>query len=83
MVRLTLYVRSYCHLCTDMVQAVTAQRERFGFELEVIDIDEDPQLEARYGQWVPVLSAGDQELCHYFLEPQALERYFGAGKNPI
>ena len=45
------------------------------FELEVIDVDGDPRLEARYGERVPVLMAGDGELCHYHLDAAKVNEY--------
>jgi glutaredoxin len=72
---LTVYSREYCHLCHDMVAALEALRLIHGFELEVIDVDEDAELERRYGEKVPVLLAGERELCHYFLDPAALDAY--------
>ena len=38
------------------------------FELEVIDVDTDPALAARYGSRVPVLACADTELCDYRLD---------------
>jgi len=67
-VALTLYSRSYCHLCDDMVAALEPLRLEFGFGLAWVDVDRDPALEARYGERVPVLAHGDAELCHYFLD---------------
>jgi hypothetical protein len=51
----------------------------------VIDVDSDPALEALHGERVPVLFAGDQELCHYHLDAArviaALEAHAAAGSN--
>jgi hypothetical protein len=39
------------------------------FEIDVLDVDADPELEAKYDELVPVLAdAEGQELCHYFLD---------------
>ena len=35
------------------------------YELRLIDVDADAALEARWGDKVPVLLDGDDELCHY------------------
>lgn len=72
---LTLYARSYCHLCEDMAQALLPYQQRYGFEVEVVDIDRDEHLQALYNDKVPVLSDGQQELCHYFLDEAVLKRY--------
>jgi hypothetical protein len=46
-------------------------------QLQCVDVDRDPELIARYGHKVPVLTGPDQsEICHYFLDPQALQAYF-------
>jgi len=73
---LTLYTRSYCHLCEDMHKALLPYQERYGFELELIDVDSDAQLERRFDELVPVLMAGEKEICHYFLNEDALLNYF-------
>lgn len=73
--QLTLYSRTYCHLCTDMEAALEAMRKDFDFVIEVIDVDADPALEARYGELVPVLVHGDTRLCHYFLDEPAVRRH--------
>jgi glutaredoxin len=66
---LTLYGRAYCHLCDDMAAALAPLLAEFGCELEVVDVDAAPELEARHGERVPVLCHDGVELCHYFLDP--------------
>ena len=75
--RLTVYARTYCHLCDDMIAALRALQGRFAFEIDVVDVDSDAALEVRYGEKVPVLmSAADgHELCHYFLDVPAVTAY--------
>jgi glutaredoxin len=68
MASLTLYGRAWCHLCDDMRAALEPMLAEFGAHLDVIDIDSDPALEARYNDWVPVLVHENVELCHYHLD---------------
>lgn len=72
MIALTVYARTYCHLCDDMIAGLRGLQERFAFELSVVDVDQDAALESSYGERVPVLvlrQPGDErELCHYFLD---------------
>ena len=74
----TLYSRSYCHLCDDMLAALKAMQDGAEeFTIEVIDVDADPALVARFDELVPVLF-GDlaaPELCHYFLDREAVTAY--------
>ncbi len=72
---LTLYGRSYCHLCDDMAVALEGLQGPLDFSFSVADVDADPHLEAAYGELVPVLvDAQGEEICHYFLDIAALRR---------
>lgn len=66
--QLRLMSRGYCHLCHDMEAALQPLLQEFGVALEVLDVDADPALEAKYDELVPVLLLGEEELCHYFLD---------------
>ena len=77
----TLYSRGYCHLCEDLLAALQSWQARHApgvqFDIAVIDVDADPALVARFDELVPVLfgDPAQPELCHYFLDGCALERY--------
>lgn len=75
MICLTLYSREYCHLCHDMQTQVESLRPEFSFELSVLDVDADAQLEARFNELVPVLMHDGHELARYRLETEALRAY--------
>ncbi len=73
--RLTLFARTYCHLCEDMVRELEPFAAELGFSLAQVDVDSDPALDARYGEKVPVLvDAEGREICHGFLDIEALRR---------
>lgn len=79
MTTLTLYYRSYCSLCEEMWRLLEAQRARLPFELALVDVDSDPQLEQAYGERVPVLCTPEgSELFHYFIDENVLDAYFAA-----
>jgi len=73
--KLTLMSRVYCHLCHDMEAALAPLATEFGAQVEVIDVDTDPRLEALYNELVPVLLHEDRELCHYFLDEPKVRDY--------
>lgn len=58
-----------------MRAGLEALRADYAFELEVLDVDADPALEARFNELVPVLVANDEELCHYFLDEPKVREY--------
>lgn len=64
-----------------MLAALEALRGEHGgrspFEIEVVDIDADPVLEAKYDELVPVLEAEGKELCHYILDVPKVREYLG------
>jgi len=74
---LTVYIRQHCHLCTEMARALVPYQQRFALSFEFVDVDEDPVLCARYGEKVPVLADGEQEICQFFLSDQALVEHLG------
>ena len=74
-IKLTLYGRTYCHLCDDMIAGLRELQTGVRFELEVVDVDSDPALEARYGELVPVLVGSAGEICHYHLDPAKVNDY--------
>ena len=59
-----LYSRRYCHLCDEMLAALQAQLGT-ATSIAVVDVDNDPALEARYGDEVPVLVCGQTEVCRH------------------
>lgn len=75
MTTLTLYYRNDCHLCEDMWQLLQSMREERMFDIQLQDIDTDPALKSRFGTLIPVLAAGEQVICNYYLDPVALNRY--------
>jgi len=74
-IKLTVYGRTYCHLCDDMIAGLRDLQAGARFELEIIDVDSDPALEARYGELVPVLVGADGEICHYHLNAAKVNDY--------
>lgn len=71
---LTLYSRFACHLCDDMFYTLQDFSTNMRFTVNVVDIDNDPQLRLRYNEAVPVLAIGDQEICRHFFDLDALTK---------
>ncbi len=58
-----------------MLAALEVLRGEFDFEVNVVDVDSDPELEEQYDELVPVLVGSGRELCHYFLDAAAVREY--------
>ncbi len=52
-----LYTRAGCHLC----DVAHDELRRQGLRPTLVDIDEDPALQSRYGECVPVVTIDGQE----------------------
>lgn len=71
----TVLSREWCHLCHDMVAQLEPLAAELGWSVKVVDVDRDPELEARWDELVPVLLAGAEVLCHYHLDEAAVRAY--------
>jgi glutaredoxin len=68
----TLYTRVGCHLC-DVVKDVLDQvRKGRPFDLEMVDIDTDPELVRLYGEEVPVVAIDGRKAFKYRVDAAAL-----------
>jgi hypothetical protein len=45
-----------------------------GFELDVVDITGDPELEARYREEIPAVEIDGERVFTYFVDVEALRR---------
>lgn len=55
-----------------MIAALRQLQGHYAFEIRVVDVDSDAELEMRYGERVPVLEVAGRELCHYFMDALAV-----------
>ncbi len=69
---LTLYSRAGCHLCAEMALQLKSLDQTINFDLEIIDIDTDPDLEARYATRIPVLVADGKIISQYKRDDDAV-----------
>ena len=69
----TFYTRAGCPLCDEARALLEALGERIGFAIEAALVDGDHELRARYGEAVPVVAIGDEEIARAPIRAQALE----------
>ena len=63
----TLYTRANCHLCGDAKRQIDLARRISAFDLEVIDVDTDPELRRLYNEEVPVILVNGKKRFKYRL----------------
>jgi hypothetical protein len=69
---LQFYTRKACSLCHSALAVVKRAQRDFSFQLDIIDIDENPDLSARYGHVIPVVACGETELARSFIDEKNL-----------
>ena len=66
----TVYSRHGCHLCENAVNTLESMREELAFEIEIIYIDDNPELEKLYGNEVPVIHINGEHHDFYKVDPE-------------
>jgi glutaredoxin len=73
-VEVVLYGAPGCHLCDVAKDVLHRQRELLGFELQVVDISGDPELEGSYREQIPVVFVDGRKAFKYRVDPLELAR---------
>ena len=60
-----------------MARALVDLQRVHPITFDVVDVDADPALVERYDELVPVLVHQEREVCHYFLDRDAVLRVIG------
>jgi glutaredoxin len=69
MTSITIYSRHGCHLCDDAFNILESMREELNFEINVVNIDEDPELVKLYSDQVPVIHIDGIHHDFYKIDP--------------
>jgi glutaredoxin len=73
-VEVVLYGAPGCHLCDVAKGVLERQRELLGFDLTVVDISGDDELEKGYREQIPVVFVGGRKAFKYRVDPVELAR---------
>lgn len=68
---ITLYIREGCHLCEEMLDALTCMQQEYAFQIASVDIDEDGVLREKYNADVPVAIYQNTLLFRHFFNEEA------------
>ena len=69
--RVTVYHAADCSLCARALEVVSEAQAELGFELELVDVAADAELEARYRALLPVIEIDGEQVYTYFVDPDA------------
>jgi glutaredoxin len=70
----TIYHAADCSLCARALEVVRGVQDELGFDLELVDIEGDPELESRYRESLPVVEIDGQRVFTYFVDAETLRR---------
>ena len=73
---LIVYYRQGCHLCDEVAVRLRQFQPEFDYQLEWVDIDEDPELKRRYDVDVPVVKYRDEVIFYHFFDEEQLRLSF-------
>jgi glutaredoxin len=75
--KITVYHAADCSLCTRALEVVDEVRDELGFEVELVDIGGQPELEARYRELLPAIEIDGELAFTYFVDADALRSRLG------
>ena len=73
-VKVTVFTAQGCSLCERALDVVREARGEVGFELEVVDIAGDLELEERYRELLPAVEVDGELAFTYFVDADAFRR---------
>lgn len=76
----TVYTRQGCGLCRRAEELVAREARRH--EIELVDVDTDPELQRRYNLRVPVVAVDGVEVAELVVEPGQVRRALRTTASP-
>ena len=70
----TVYTRAHCCCCHKALDLLKDEQRRHGFQIVEVDIDNDPELVAKYNTEVPVVAVDGKVRFRGVVNPALLER---------
>ena len=73
--QVTIYSRTGCHLCEDAENLLKPLTKTLDFDMEIKMIDGDKELEALYGQLIPVIKVDDKHFAHFRVDLEEFKSF--------
>jgi glutaredoxin len=77
--RLELLTRAGCHLCLAAAETLQRIAAEAGVGSREVDVDTDPELQAEYGDRVPVVLLDGREHSYFTVDVPRLRQDLGIG----
>jgi glutaredoxin len=79
--RVTLYTAQGCSLCGPVRRRIENVRADVPFELEEVDITDNPELERQYREWLPVVEIDGERAFVYRVDEDELRAILGGSRG--
>jgi glutaredoxin len=78
----TVFTRAQCCCCHKALDLLREQQPRWGFAIDEVDVDGDPELVAKYDTEVPVVAVNGKVRFRGVVNPALLDRLLtGESRN--
>ncbi len=74
----TVYTRDGCCCCHKALDVLREHQPRWGYAIEEVNVNSDPELAARYGTEVPVVALEEKVRFRGLVNPALLDRLLTA-----
>ena len=71
----TIYGRSGCHLCENVVNLLVSEKNRLKIEINEVLIDNNKELEDLYGQLIPVIHVDGKYFSHFRVDLEEFKTF--------
>ena len=73
-IQVDIYSRPGCHLCDEAKEVIERVRRRVAFDLKVVNIETDQDLEKQYGDQIPVVFVNGVKVFKYRVDEAEFEK---------
>ena len=75
--KIRIYSKPDCHLCDEAKETIQRVTNRLPIEIEVIDIQKDPELFDQYRYDIPVIFLDDRKIFKHRVDEEKLKKLLG------
>ena len=75
--KIKILSKSDCHLCDEAKQTIERVTKRLPIDIEVVDIEKDPELFNQYRYDIPVIFLDERKIFKHRVDEQKLKRILG------
>ncbi len=80
--KIVLYSKPGCHLCEIAKDALSSLKGEFDYELEEVNINDDPDLFEKYKYTIPVMVIDQKTMLESRIDTYKLRRALNEGYGP-